>query len=444
MKPAVKKVLSLILAILMIAPLTCVLQGCKFVDEIKDKMIDVPAGYLSKQELARLIINAIEDKSYTSESFSQIPDVQLNGISYSVFNEYVSILRDMSSGYGKIKSFKFLNDKDADLYVNDLLNRAGRDSVPTAYGKLHVVEPEYADGGEDGTHGFRFFLSEDSGGVAFLSKAFVTDTVAAHNYLVHYFTMLENNNTDGLYALIEPLYDSDIYISSVISAKARYIAEYYMLKVRSTPSEFVYDEVTPFVVHVFIPKVVGEDGESITTHDVTLYAGSDGNYRIDDNIPWYLDSGSIGIYDSSQNLIRVQGVTLNESKLRALLGDPIVISKVDLKEDEAQASGKSKKVRAFYNGIIFDFYCDENNKGEWFGDLGDVVIYNSNYSIDGHISPGMNKTELLLIYPMIDEADYTFTFAYGKTNYVVDFEFDDNNNIRYVSVVRADLYKGRS
>ena len=73
-----------------------------------------------------------------------------------------------------------------------------------------------------------------------------------------------------------------------------------------------------------------------------------------------------------------------------------------------------------------------------------MIIYSNTYSIDGHISAGMNKSELLLIYPMIDEEDFTFRFTSGKTEYVVDFTFDENNNIEYVNIIKSDLYRHKS
>jgi len=446
MKSVARRALSVILAVLMIVPAVFVLQSCRFVDEIREKMIDTPEDYISKQELARLIISAISNQGNVADSFSQIPDAQLNGISYSVFNEYVSILRDISYEYGTVTSFRFLNEGDAAEYVNGLLDRSGRTEVPDKYGKLDVVELEYGgtDKKENSYGGCRFFVSEDKTGVAYLSKDLVTDTIATHNYLMHYFTMLENNNTDGLFALLEPLYDSDIYINSVISAKAQYIAEYYMLKVRSVMNEYVFDVVTPFVVHVTIPKVIGDDGESLTNHEVTLAVGADGNYMIYDDIPWYLDSASIGIYDANQNPVRIQGVILNDAKLRALIGDPIVVNRVELSEEDKAFYGKPLKIRAFYNGIIFDIFAEEDKDGKWSGEVGDMIIYSNTYSIDGHISAGMNKSELLLIYPMIDEENFTFRFTSGKTEYVVDFTFDENNNIEYVNIIKSDLYRQKS
>jgi hypothetical protein len=278
-------------------------------------------------------------------------------------------------------------------------------------------------------------ISEDANGVAYLCKEMVVETIAAHNYLEHYFTMLENNNTDGLFALLSPLYDENIYINSVITAKAKYISEYYLLKVRSTRGEYIYDEVTPFLVHVTIPKVLDDDGESLTSHEVTLYV-HDNNYAIEDKIPWYLDSTGIGVYDSAGNPQRIQGVSLTESKLAALFGEPMFTRVTAMSAEDKKATGKSLDVRAFYNGIIITIYADYDASGKWFGEVGGMRIYSDSYSIDGHIAPGMNQTELLLIYPMLDEEDYTFTFTSGKDTFRVIFEFDDYNNISSIKIAK--------
>lgn len=433
-----RRIVSLVLTVLMVAGMVMILPACDIVDIVKDKVIDKSEELISRQELTRLIIAAIQNRNDVSDSYSQIPAQQLDGISYSVFNEYVAILRDLSSDYGEVESFRFLDDSDKASYIRHLLDSSGRDNIPEEYGELSVVALVYKDqqNANDLNSCCKFFISEDDRGNAYLCKEIVVETIAAHNYLEHYFTMLENNNTDGLFAILSPLYDENIYINTVITAKAKYISEYYLLKVRSTRGEYIYDEVTPFVVHVTIPKVLDDDGENLTSHEVSLYVHSNGNYTIDDKIPWYLDSAGIGIYDSSGSPQRIQGVTLNETKLAALFGDPMFTRVTAMSAEDKKMTGRTLDVKAFYNGIIVTIYADYDTSGKWFGEVGAMRIYSDSYSIDGHIAPGMNQTELLLIYPMLDEEDYTFKFTSGKDLYRVTFEFDDNNNISNIKIAK--------
>ena len=419
------------------------LTGCQMFlyDEIKNKVIDNAVPPVAKPELVRLIVGAVSNKSSVADCYSAIPEKQLNGISYSVFNEYVAILRSMSSKFGTVKSFRIAGRTETDSYLQRIISKAGIDTVPEKYGKLDLIELDYGDTvkSDKTKEKCHFFISEDETGMAYLSKDYVTETVAAYNYLGHYFTMLENNNTDGLFSLLAPIYDSDIYINSVINAKAQYISEYYMLKVRSVRNEYIYDEITPFVVSVTIPKVIGEDGESMTNHTVTLISKGDGTYDLNDDVPWYNDSTSVGIFDSEGNAVRISDVALNDERLTALLGNPYYYRMYEPTAAEESLTGANVKIRAVYPDIIVTILANRDDDGYWEGYVSGIVIYGDGYTVDDLITVGMNISELLLIYPMLDEAGYTFSYSSSRFDYAVRFIFDDNNNIQTISILRSEL-----
>jgi len=435
---ACRRIVALIVTAVLLMPAMLCFSGCNMFNVIRDNFIDTTPATISEQELVRLIIMAVSNKNDISSSYSQIPEEQRDDISYSVFNEYVAILSSVSEKYGTIQSFKVLNDHDSNDYFKAILSQTDCTDFPSEYGHLSVIELDYGDtlkaGREDSR--CRFCVSLDDNGTAYLSRKYVTDMISAYNYLGHYFTMLENNNTDGLFALLDPLYNDDIYINSVISAKVQYIAEFYLLKVRSTRSEYVYDEISPLLVTVTIPKVIGDDGESITEHKVKLSVNPDGSYDIDDQIPWYLDTTSLGVYDATGNAVRITGVALNVERMRALLGDPYYYNVYELSDEDKIKFGKPVGVRAVYSGIVVSIYADDLDDG-WEGLVHGIRIYSDQYSIDGQITVGMNISELLLIYPMLDEADYSFNFESGRDEYTISFNFDNNNNISDISIAKA-------
>ncbi|SCW26307.1 hypothetical protein SAMN02910456_00030 [Ruminococcaceae bacterium YRB3002] len=435
-----EKILCCILAVFMTAPVLCCQTGCSVIDDFRNKMIDTSEA-VPVQELARLIINAIKNKNGVSDCYSQIPQRQLGDISYSVFNEYVAILRSASVRYGTIQSFKLLSKKESEEYIQELLRLSRRTEVPDLYGDLVVVELDYGDSLREGTTSdhFRFMISVDDSGTACLSKSYVTGTIAAYNYLEHYFTMLEERNTSGLFALLAPLYTDDIYINAVINAKAAYIAEYYLIQVRSTRDEYIVDEVTPFYVHTVIPKVIDIDGESLSTHEVSLSVSEDGRYDIDDQIPWISEQSVVSIYDKDGSALRIQGVSLNESRLEILLGTPIYIKEYELTEEEAAKTGKTLRIRAVYPGLSVTLCADRDDSGKWEGDVIGISMFGNEYSIDQQVSVGMNISELLLIYPMLDEAGYTFNYQSGIDTFNLRFDFDEYNNIEAIRIVRNDL-----
>ena len=44
----------------------------------------------------------------------------------------------------------------------------------------------------------------------------------------------------------------------------------------------------------------------------------------------------------------------------------------------------------------------------------------------------MNISELLLVYPMIDETGYVYTFETAEGTYKLEFEFDENKNVKKI------------
>ena len=198
MKKAAKRLLSIVLTVAMTVPLAGLLAGCSAFEFFRSGVIDTSTSVISEQEIARLLISAINDETEVASSYSQIPDRQLDGISYSAFNEYVSILRSVSDEFGPVKSFMILNNSDSSKYLKGLLDKTDMDSISDRYGHLSVVQLEYDVSEKGNNNSTQFCISVDNDEVAYLSRAYVTETIAAYNYLEHYFTMLEENNTDGL------------------------------------------------------------------------------------------------------------------------------------------------------------------------------------------------------------------------------------------------------
>ena len=82
-------------------------------------------------------------------------------------------------------------------------------------------------------------MLSNKNGTYTLSSKFIVDSMLAYSYINHYFEMIDDGNVDGLEAVIKSAYNSDIYLNSVIHAKADYIADYYRLKVKTSTSDYV-------------------------------------------------------------------------------------------------------------------------------------------------------------------------------------------------------------
>ena len=97
-----KKCLSLILCLCVLTSVVSGIAGCQLIDDLKG--LNGTNNYLSETELARLIANAINSEDAVADSYAKIPSNQLDGLSYSVFYEYCSILRKASKVHGTADS----------------------------------------------------------------------------------------------------------------------------------------------------------------------------------------------------------------------------------------------------------------------------------------------------------------------------------------------------
>ena len=84
--------------ILLLAVLSSIISGCEFIDgiQIKDNNL------ISEQEIARLIINSINDETVAPDCYSSIPEIQREEVSLALYLEYTDILRSVSGSKSNI------------------------------------------------------------------------------------------------------------------------------------------------------------------------------------------------------------------------------------------------------------------------------------------------------------------------------------------------------
>ena len=97
-KKHVRRIASIVMASVMLMSVTsCNLRA------FRSKIISDP---ITPQELARLMITAINNKKNAPDVYSSIPEVQRDGLSYSYFIQYVDIMSRISGENGDISAFR--------------------------------------------------------------------------------------------------------------------------------------------------------------------------------------------------------------------------------------------------------------------------------------------------------------------------------------------------
>lgn len=416
---SVRKVLAVIMCVSMLSAMTLCLTGCDFFTGLS-KGFKASQKDLSKAELARILVVAISDEKSVSESYSKIPESQLDNISYSVFAEYCSILRKNSQVHGTADSFRFLSGTEKEEYFRTIDSDAGDTYKSISeYGEMEVVELCYSKDRDSKAAPVRFILADNEGAYS-IGGDYVTDSMFAYSYIRRYFDMIDDGNVDGLEAIIKSSYDSDIYLNSVIKAKAGYIADYYKLKVRTSTKDFELKILSPTRISYRIPEVVSDYNDSIVSKNISLRVNKNGSFCILDHIPSSI--GEISLYRNGVSKLRM-GSTYSQSEIYRLLGEP-------------KLSTVSNGVVALaYKGVTLRFSAEVKD-GKWSsGRLFSIVVRNQgDFSLGDDIYVGMNVSELLLVYPMFDESNYQSSFKNVDGEFTLAFQFDAFGN-----VTRIDL-----
>ena len=178
------KILAVIMCVSMLFGVVMTSAGCNLINNITEG-IKATSNSLSETELARLITNAVISDKNVGDSYAKIPKSQLNGLSYSMFSEYCSILRKCSNEHGTVDSFRILNENDKNAYFTQINSIDGDYLIDiNAYGDLDVVELNYVEDKAPGSAPVRFVIAKSGNKYAMASK-YITDSLLAYSYINH-------------------------------------------------------------------------------------------------------------------------------------------------------------------------------------------------------------------------------------------------------------------
>ena len=412
-----KNTLIRFVSLFMCAVLAVSFCSCNIADQIRysvHERITIQSD-ISIQEMTRLIINSINDKRTTADSYSKIPENQLDGLSYSYFYEYLNILRTVSTqdNNGKIVSFRIISDEEC----TNLLGSG----AASRYGQIKGAQLLFSS---DVEYPIYIFFSVNDEGEVYLSKDWVTSIINIYNYSNHYFTLLDESNADAVKALLFPGLTGTEYTDDVVYCKAQQLCEFYRLRVMSNRSEYEITRLVPWEMTVRIPETIASDGLLFEDHLVTISLLDNGNYFIDDKITSAPDLNLTYLVRGDERLIRI-GNEYTFSQLVGAMGEP---SAVNYNEDEGL-------VIVIYSGAILRFDDVYEFSEDWTGTLSSIrLIVSSSYSVGYNLYVGMTRSQILLSYPFADDYDYTLYVSSGSRDYQVEFGFDDDDVVQYVKV----------
>ena len=418
------------LAAILVVILLMGLAGCTFVDKIQNK-IDPNASKISAPELARLLVTAVNDTGKIGDAYEAIPEVQREGISFSYFSQYVSIIKGLGGG-SKIDRFTFLNGEENQYQLDRIYKRmcqqmpAGDfESTFEPYGSVRTVQLSYVKKSQDNTY---IYFSFDDAGNAYLSSEWIMDLIDIYNYMNHYFNTLSKNNADGIALLIKNKRGfSTLYSEDIINAKAQYTVDFYKMKVKNTFDQFKFKEINAFYVDYQIPEVFSSDGQSIYSRNVYAFRGSNGDIDIIDDIPQEVDNSVITVPVSQSQMLRC-GLEYESSTLQRMMGKPV---KIMILDENINGTDDPEKVRTeicyMYKGVRLVFDASYKDDEYWMGELVSITLIENSqvsYSICD-LKLGDTEEAILKRFPMIEYGEYELKYVVNASTYILEYEVTD-------------------
>ena len=395
---------------MMLSLVSCDLSG------FRSKIIADP---LTSQELVRLLISAINDKKSIPDSYASIPELQRDGVSYSYFIQFIDILTGISEANSEgddVTYFRMLDDEEVFTITEEM-----NDSY---YGNIKGAELLY---GEDQMRrGVYLMFSEDDEGMPYLSEEWISDVIDLYNYGEHYFEMIDSENDEGLFTLIRPGLDAEIFSDEAVRAKAQEVLDYYEISVRNDLSDNMRSMVTvllPEHIRITIPETLNSGGNRVVKHDVDIIT-SEGSYEIQDDIPIRSDITLTQVSLLGEELFTC-GNTYTSTQMLDLMGE----------SNRTTYYPSTESFSVYYDGLILVFdvseYADEE---DWVGVLTTIkILGDSVYTIGNELHPGMSRTEVLEMYPYL-HPDYIVEVDNGYEDCNVEISLGPDDNISYIRI----------
>lgn len=430
----IKKTVAAFLSVLVLMSLSSCWNFSDIRNNIASK-IENADNTISSSELVRIMVMALNDESAEADAFSKIPDDQKDGLTFSQFSDYmafVRMLKNQSVGKVKAESFVLLSKE----HSSEIFGEYDEEK----YGELEAAKLVFGSEGKKDI----YIAFRTDGDKCFLASSWIKGILSIYNYSSHYFTMLDSNNTEGVITLLNPGLTASGFDDDVVRAKADALSDYYLLRVKSTISQYVIESIDPYEVIYSIPRTVGDDNETIVSHEVRITLSEDGEeYYITDNIGQPSDQELIRINYGSRKLIC--GSFYTKNTIQSYIGNPRLTSigqtAVSYREDINGNIDYRYKTILNYEGALLIFEAFNLGEGKWEGTLSEVILNNvsDEFSLGNGIKVGMTRSELLSLYPFIDQTGYEMDIEGVSNDFKVVFEFGEDEESDIVKKITVSI-----
>ncbi len=401
------KVAMLLLAIFVLASVSACHSKV-----FSEKEIGIP-------EMARLVVSSMLDIAESETYFYQIPESQRDGMSFSEYYEYISVLNKMIPAGGVINGFDIAYGKEREDLIAEMLKTGSKEYV-TIYNTCIPIKV--------GTNRERlssvpiyFYLQQKADGTVYLSRQWARRCMNIYAFSVHYFEAYQNGNLGDVVSLLrntgidDSLRESD----TVLTSKAKEMIRFYSSNVKTDFSGYELCSLNAANLVFMQPEVFDTQLQTKSRYVHFTYNSSD-EISVDDSITSELKTADLYLYYNGHRAIRI-GENATSAQIQTFLGTPISIScgpviKTEKRWDGDEVSYRNILVR--YKGFAITIYGIYNDESDWEGNFVHFRIWDtSKVTIGTSISSESTTWDILERYPFADKTDYDLDLTVDNERY---------------------------
>ena len=386
---------------------------------LKKKTIDVP-------EMARIVADSLDDISLTESLFESIPEEQRDGLTYSEYYEYISVLQKMIPNQGRVLTFEIVEgaekkrlleamiSDDADDY-SDLIMSCVPIKVTTT-GIRRSGTPIY------------FYLQTKPDGTVFLSRSWAKSCMDLYAFSVHYFEAYTNENLTDVISLIpytettEPLPES----KDILREKAKEMIHFYTHNVKSDKGDYEMISIDASNLLYLQPEVY-DNHLRVSSRQVRFRSDAQDVISVIDPIEHELKTADLYLYYNNRRTLRI-GDNAAPLQLSSIFGDPLTVSCGPVMEPAENMEDGLRNILIRYKGFSITVYGVYHGEDDWTGTLVHFDIYSSKkVGIGSNMSLNESSWDVLSQYPFADQMGYELKVTVDGETYSLKIEFDKEN-----------------
>ena len=386
---------------------------------LKKKTIDVP-------EMARIVVDSLDDISLTESLFESIPEEQRDGLTYSEYYEYISVLQKMIPNQGRVLTFEIVEGAEKKRLLEAMISGDADDysdlimsCVPikvTTTGIRRSGTPIY------------FYLQTKPDGTVFLSRSWAKSCMDLYAFSVHYFEAYTNENLTDVISLIpytettEPLPES----KDILREKAKEMIHFYTHNVKSDKSDYEMISIDASNLLYLQPEVY-DNHLRVSSRQVRFRSDAQDVISVIDPIEHELKTADLYLYYNNRRTLRI-GDNAAPLQLSSIFGDPLTVSCGPVMEPAENMEDGLRNILIRYKGFSITVYGVYHGEDDWTGTLVHFDIYSSKkVGIGSNMSLNESSWDVLSQYPFADQMGYEMKVTVDGVTYSLKIEFDKEN-----------------